>query len=702
MKRVIVAMLTAVLVVGAQTKNEAERMFKVAQNAEVVDGDLQAAIEQYDTIASKFSKTDRAASADALVRMAECYTKLGDDKARKIYERVVREYSDQREAVAVARARLGGSESAVRAKGDRVVWAGENVNHVGGSISPDGRLISYTDWFWTGNLMLHDLASGTDRPLTGNKEWGGGNAGSSTFSRDGKQVAYSWNNWEARLAEIRIVNPEGTGVPHHRRVFANEEIRNIWLSDWSPNGKWLAVTLQRKDRSRQIALVNVLDGSLRVLKSVGWRPTGKIFFSPDSKYMAYDLPGSDTESQRDVFVIAVDGSREAPAVVHPAHDVVMGWSPDGGQLLFASDRTGSMGLWAQPIEDGKPHAAPALLKPDIGSPRSLGLSASGALHISKDSSTQALHIAAIDLDAGKLVDPPVVESYGSTRPDWSRDGKYLAYKSPAAIGDYKTVLSIRSVGSGEVRELPIALNFFMEPRWSPDARWLVAGGRDLKGARGIYRFDAETGAASVIAPGRNTSRVDVSPDGKKIYYGDPVEEGAYIERDLASGETREVFRTSAGERASNKELSPDGRYAATIIWEVAAKTSSVVLIPIAGGEPQELLRVSQPERLGSFGNMTWTPDSRAVIVVKIVAKTGTELLMRNLRKNEIRRSELWLVPVGDGEARKLDINIADWNLGGNYGFRLHPNGRQIGFFAGKQSQEVWALENFLPARNASE
>ncbi len=224
MKRVIVAMLTAVLVVGAQTKNEAERMFKVAQNAEVVDGDLQAAIEQYDTIASKFSKTDRAASADALVRMAECYTKLGDDKARKIYERVVREYSDQREAVAVARARLGGSESAVRAKGDRVVWAGENVNHVGGSISPDGRLISYTDWFWTGNLMLHDLASGTDRPLTGNKEWGGGNAGSSTFSRDGKQVAYSWNNWEARLAEIRIVNPEGTGVPHHRRVFANEEI----------------------------------------------------------------------------------------------------------------------------------------------------------------------------------------------------------------------------------------------------------------------------------------------------------------------------------------------------------------------------------------------------------------------------------------------------------------------------------------------
>ena len=698
MKRVMIAILAAVLVAGAQTKDEAERMFKVARNAEVVDGDLQAAIEQYDTIVTKFSKTDRATSADALVRMAECYTKLGNAKARKIYERVVREYSDQREAVAVARARLRGSESAARTNGDRVVWAGENVNHGGASISPDGRLISYTDWFWTGNLMLHDLASGTDRPLTGNKGWGGGNAGSSTFSRDGKQVAYSWNNWEANY-EIRIVDSEGPGVPHHRLAFTNEEISGIWLSDWSPNGKWLAATVSRNDRSNQIGLVGVQDGSLRVLKTLDWRSTGKIFFSPDSKYMAYDLPGGDSEPQRDVFVIAVDGSHEAPAVVHPAHDVVMGWSSDGSQLLFASDRNGSMGLWALPIADGKPHAAAALLKPDIGSVSSLGLTASGALHITKNSSTQALHIAPIDLDVGKLVGPPVVESYGGARPDWSRDGKYLAYKSPAAIGEYKTVLSIRSVESGEIRELPIALNFFMEPRWSPDARWLVAGGRDLKRRRGIYRFDAETGAASFIAPARNTSRVEVSPDGKKIYYGDPENRGSYIERDLASGETREIIRTSSSKRAGNKELSPDGRYAATVIWDEAAKATTVLLIPIAGGEPRELLRVSQPERFRLYANVTWTPDSQAIIVVKIIGKTGTELLSRNFREDEIRSSELWLVPVGDGEARKLDIDIAGWK---SYGIRLHPNGRQIAFIAGKQSQEVWSLENFLPAPNTSE
>ena len=57
--------------------------------------------------------------------------------------------------------------------------------------------------------------------------------------------------------------------------------------------------------------------------------------------------------------------------------------------------------------------------------------------------------------------------------------------------------------------------------------------------------------------------------------------------------------------------------------------------------------------------------------------------------------ELWLVPINGDKARKLDIDISDWNLGGRE-IRLHPNGREIAFFAGNQSEEIWSLENFLP------
>ena len=342
MKPIITAILAAILAVGAQTKGEAERMFKAAKNAELVDGNLKAAIEQYNTIIAKFSKTDRAASADALVRMAECYTKLGDAQAHKIYERVLREYADQKEAAAVARARLAEGDPGESAKGDRVVWAGENALHVWGSVSRDGRYVSYTDWFYTGNLMLRDLSSGKSRPLTPKKDWEGeGSAVSSTFSPDGKRVAYAWTNYEPRQAEIRIVDIEGTGVPEPRTVLSSEEMRGILPFDWSSDGEWLAVSVGRKDNSGQIGVLKVRDGSLRLLKTFGWRGPDKLFFSPDGKYIAYDLPANDAVAQRDVFVIAVDGGSETKVVVDAASDVIMGWSPDGSQLLFASDRTGS-------------------------------------------------------------------------------------------------------------------------------------------------------------------------------------------------------------------------------------------------------------------------------------------------------------------------------------------------------------------------
>ena len=61
----------------------------------------------YGEIAAKYAKSDRGVAATALVHMAECYQKMGDAESRKIYEHVVRDFADQKEAVAVAHARLG-------------------------------------------------------------------------------------------------------------------------------------------------------------------------------------------------------------------------------------------------------------------------------------------------------------------------------------------------------------------------------------------------------------------------------------------------------------------------------------------------------------------------------------------------------------------------------------------------------------------
>ena len=80
------------------------------------------------------------------------------------------------------------------------------------------------------------------------------------------------------------------------------------------------------------------------------------------------------------------------------------------------------------------------------------------------------------------------------------------------------------------------------------------------------------------------------------------------------------------------------------------------------------------------------PDGRAVIVDKVLNDSGTE-------------REFWLVPTAGGQPRKIDVGTAP-GLGPVV--RVHPDGRQIAYVVGDAAkQEVWVLENFLPALKAA-
>ena len=325
MKQILTVALTLVVagtLVVAQNPRDPQVLFKAAQHTEEVQGDLKAAIAQYQLVVAA---GNRALAAQALLRMAACYDKLGGTESRAIYERVAREYADQREAVAIAQARLGGAgRTAQKSITLRRVWDGrasESTAAVLTTVSRDGRRLAYQP-LGTGTVNVHDLATGADRVLDGPAL-----AGAPAISRDGTQVAYAWYGG-AYGSELRIVNVPQHGSPVPRRLYESAEATQITPMDFSPDGTSVVVLLGRRtDRTHQIGLVNAHDGSLRVLKSLAWRFPTRIFFSPDGHDLAYDLPASDSSDQRDVFVLAVDGSREVPVVVHPSHDIVMGWSP---------------------------------------------------------------------------------------------------------------------------------------------------------------------------------------------------------------------------------------------------------------------------------------------------------------------------------------------------------------------------------------
>src|ERR1035437_6144954 len=89
----------------SQRASRAELRFQEAHRKETIDGDLKSAIDLYRKAIAEAGAA-RPIAAQALVRMGECYEMLGDAQAGKAYERVVREFGDQKDSAEAARGRL--------------------------------------------------------------------------------------------------------------------------------------------------------------------------------------------------------------------------------------------------------------------------------------------------------------------------------------------------------------------------------------------------------------------------------------------------------------------------------------------------------------------------------------------------------------------------------------------------------------------
>ncbi|MCX6026549.1 MAG: tetratricopeptide repeat protein, partial [Chloroflexi bacterium] len=128
----------------AQASRSAEVQLKAALHKEQVEGDLKGAIEQYKKIAAQ-PGAGRATVATALLRIGQCYEKMGNAEARTAYQRVVRDFADQAEIVAQARMRLaalGGPGAAGGLVTRRVLTDASGVGEV---LTADGKYISHID-----------------------------------------------------------------------------------------------------------------------------------------------------------------------------------------------------------------------------------------------------------------------------------------------------------------------------------------------------------------------------------------------------------------------------------------------------------------------------------------------------------------------------------------------------------------------------
>jgi hypothetical protein len=313
------------------------------------------------------------------------------------------------------------------------------------------------------------------------------------------------------------------------------------------------------------------------------------------------------------------------------------------------------------------------------------------------------YLSALDPDSGRLMsDPaPISEPVAGRElvrsPDFSRDGKYLAYyvapapkQSPKGPQYGPGSIVIRTLETGEEREVTLSPRLSYTGAhghlsWAPDGRSIFICGRAETGRHGIYRADIETGNLTpVVLEGPEQAKDDwqlhlnfdlkegevvlwgePSANGKTLffprYYFDPeawgmerISQCRIVARNIETDEERQVYRTAVGGLFFG--VSPDGKRL------FVASEKSLKIFPIAGGEPRELLESEGEFHENVPSTITWTADGRHLLFVSCSQGKAT----------------LWQISAQGGEAESLGEVSATlgWKVSS---LRMHPDGRQIAF-----------------------
>ena len=570
----------------------------------------------------------------------------------------------------------------------RRVWSGLAVDFEGRP-SPDGRFISTTDWN-TGDLGLRDLAADSTRHLTKKGSWSENPdfAEGSVISPDGKTVVFGWFSMKGPRFELRASPITGPDSGKVRTIFSSPDVEFPSVQSFTPDGRHVAAVVYRKDRTTQIALIPLDGGPARILKSFDWRSPNDLSVSPDGRWLAYDFPRDQSDPERDVYVVALDGSRETAVLRDKGNDVVTGWTRDGSHLLVGSARSGTPGIWALAMDDGRTHGEPVLVRADIWRMVPIGTSGDGSIFYGIQTGERDLFSAAFDSKTGKVLSKPASLSGGAFNASpytlaFSPDGQHVAYivtRGSASNPYSQSDLVIRSLGGNEVRRLTPDLSRISRVNWLPDGRSLLVRGSNQKGRGGLYRVALESGAVTPVyqqGSGGLSQGFAITRDGSRVYFAttdSSFRATSIVAVDLPGGTIRPIHTAAPGQQFGGIALSPDDRYIALALKAQAAGSSTIQIVSVDGGTVRELHRIPAPDDIAQYATLLWHGDF-VYFGARSSQPVGTD------PKVEMRR-----VAVADGHVEPVALES-----GFVTAFQISRDGRRIAYGVSNFGAEMWVM-----------
>jgi Tol biopolymer transport system component len=180
-----------------------------------------------------------------------------------------------------------------------------------------------------------------------------------------------------------------------------------------------------------------------------------------------------------------------------------------------------------------------------------------------------------------------------------------------------------------------------------------------------------------------------SADARSIVYriqDRPGQTIALVRQPLDGGASTDLFRVS-GRRftsLSHADVSPDGRQVVFTFERDSGQATTLQVVSTDGGATRQIY---QPPPDFDITDVVWSGDGRYILFVE--SRLGRDA--RGIVVADRKKTRLMRLPAGGGAAEETGVVMDNLQY-----LRPHPDGQRIAFTAGLQTNEVWAMENFLP------